>query len=97
MVTWQLLHSQRRRARDAVQIREDIRSSLSGGVRNPTASNYSYRGIRRGPLHIWRRDLRSRIAERHCGCERLPQAEHYGGIGQRRRERRDRFAICTEW
>jgi len=89
-VTTALLHGQSCIARDAVQIRGDIRSSLSGRVREPTASNYSNRRIRRGPLHVRRRDLRSRIAEGHRGCEGLPQTERYGVFVRRLREKIER-------
>jgi hypothetical protein len=76
-----LLHGQRRIAGNAVQTRGDVRCSLSGRVCDSTASNYSSRGIRRGPLHIRSGDLRGRIAESNRGCEGLPQTKRYGRIG----------------
>ena len=86
-----LLHGQRREAGNAVQSRGDVRCSLSGGVRDPSASHYGNRGIRRRPLRIRCHDLRSRIAERHRGREGLRQAEDDSAV---RRCDRHKLGSC---
>ena len=54
-----LLHGQRGIAGNTFQTRRDVRCSLSGGERDPATSHYGNRRIRRGPLDVRRRDLRS--------------------------------------
>src|SRR5260370_2059779 len=78
-----LLHSQRGIARNTFQTRRDVRCSLSGGERDAATSYCGNRRIRRGPLDVRRRDLRSRIAEGHCGYKGLLQAEQNSAIGGR--------------
>jgi len=70
-----LLHGQRGKAGNTFQTRRDVRCSLPGGERDPATSNYGNRRVRRGPLYVRRRDLSGRIAEGHCGCKGLRQAE----------------------
>jgi hypothetical protein len=78
-----LLHGQRGIAGNTFQTRRDVRCSLSGGERDPATSHYGNRRVRRGPLCVRRRDLSSRIAEGHCGCKGLRQAEQNSAVGGR--------------